>query len=75
LLPNAVSALTVVRLYYLEAIRVILSHKHPFIVNMLGISRTSSRSSQDAPAPRQKTRQVWTPDEDQKLSEAVAKGE
>jgi hypothetical protein len=32
-------------------------------------------TSRDSPSPGQKVRQVWTPEEDQLLSEAVALGE
>jgi hypothetical protein len=42
---------------------------------MMGSSRTIMPASQDAAvAGQQKARQVWTPEEDQLLSEAVAKG-
>lgn len=36
---------------------------------------TTMSTSRDSPSPGQKVRQVWTPEEDQLLSEAVALGE
>lgn len=42
---------------------------------MMSSTRPIMPAPRDTPSPVQKVRQVWTPEEDQLLSEAVAKGE
>jgi hypothetical protein len=58
-------------------------HQHPhhrqprssIPVDTMASSRTTVCASRESPVPGHKIRQVWTPEEDRLLSEAVARGE